>query len=99
MMLTFIFTGAAVLLPGFLTDSLPAMPKMPDYRFYEWGILLIAFFGLIAVLVANTRLTAIVSLGIQGFAVALIFMMFARRICPSPSSWWRRCRSLSLLWS
>lgn len=76
MMLTFIFTGAAVLLPGFLTDSLPAMPKMPDYRFYEWGILLIAFFGLIAVLVANTRLTAIVSLGIQGFAVALIFMMF-----------------------
>ncbi len=54
MVLTFIFTGAAVLLPGFLTDSLPAMPKMPDYRFYEWGILLIAFFGLIAVLVANT---------------------------------------------
>ncbi|MEO9526206.1 MAG: hydrogen gas-evolving membrane-bound hydrogenase subunit E, partial [Roseibium sp.] len=41
-----------------------------------WGIFLIAVLGLIAVLVAKTRLTAIVSLGIQGFAVALIFMMF-----------------------
>ncbi|MEO0815610.1 MAG: hydrogen gas-evolving membrane-bound hydrogenase subunit E, partial [Myxococcota bacterium] len=54
----------------------PAMPKLPEYRFYEWGILLIAVLGLIAVLIARTRLTAIVSLGVQGFAVALIFMMF-----------------------
>lgn len=76
MLLTFAFTAVAVLLPGYLTNSFPAMPKMPDYRFYEWGILLIAVLGLIAVLIAKTRLTAIVSLGIQGFAVALIFMMF-----------------------
>jgi len=76
MMLTFIFAALAVLLPGYLTNSFPAMPKLPEYRFYEWGILLIAVLGLIAVLVAKTRLTAIVSLGIQGFAVALIFMMF-----------------------
>jgi len=76
MMLIFVFTAAAVLLPGLITGSLPAMPKLPDYRFYEWGILFIAVLGLIAVLIAKTRLTAIVSLGIQGFAVALIFMMF-----------------------
>lgn len=76
MILTFIFAGLAVLLPGYLTNSFPAMPKLPEYRFYEWGILLIAVLGLIAVLVAKTRLTAIVSLGVQGFAVALIFMMF-----------------------
>ncbi|WP_305988795.1 putative monovalent cation/H+ antiporter subunit A [Roseibium sp. MMSF_3544] len=76
MLLTFVFTALAVLLPGYLTDSFPAMPKMPEYRFYEWGIFLIAVLGLIAVLIAKTRLTAIVSLGIQGFAVALIFMMF-----------------------
>ena len=31
--------------------------------------------GLVAVLRANNRLTAIVSLGIQGFAVALLFML------------------------
>ncbi|MEO9775439.1 putative monovalent cation/H+ antiporter subunit A [Roseibium sp.] len=76
MILIFGFTAVAVLLPGYLTGSYPAMPKMPEYRFYEWGIFLIAVLGLIAVLVAKTRLTAIVSLGIQGFAVALIFMMF-----------------------
>ncbi|MCK7612750.1 putative monovalent cation/H+ antiporter subunit A [Roseibium sediminicola] len=76
MILTFIFAGLAVLLPGYLTNSFPAMPKLPEYRFYEWGILLIAVLGLIAVLIAKTRLTAIVSLGVQGFAVALIFMMF-----------------------
>eukprot|EP00903_Cladosiphon_okamuranus_P001758 g1756.t1 len=76
MVLTFIFTGLAVLLPGYLTDSFPAMPKLPEYRFYEWGIFLIAVLGLFAVLVAKTRLTAIVSLGIQGFAVALIFLIF-----------------------
>ncbi|MES0882938.1 putative monovalent cation/H+ antiporter subunit A [Roseibium sp. SCP14] len=76
MLLTFVFTAIAILLPGFLVDSFPAMPRLPDYRFYEWGIFLIAVLGLIAVLIAKTRLTAIVSLGIQGFAVALIFMMF-----------------------
>ncbi|MBD8874812.1 putative monovalent cation/H+ antiporter subunit A [Roseibium polysiphoniae] len=76
MMLTFGVTAAAVLVPAFLNDGLPSMPAMPDYAFYEWGILGMAFLGLIAVLVAKTRLTAIVSLGIQGFAVALIFMLF-----------------------
>ena len=76
MVLTFIFVGLTVLLPGYLTNSWPAMPKVPDYRFYEWGILAIAVLGLVAVLISKTRLTAIVSLGIQGFAVALIFMMF-----------------------
>ena len=35
-----------------------------------------AAIGLIAVLGAKTRLTAIVALGIQGFAVAVIFMLF-----------------------
>jgi len=76
MLLTFVFTALAVLLPGYLSGSFPALPKLPEYRFYEWGILLIAVLGLIAVLIAKTRLTAIVSLGVQGFAVALIFMMF-----------------------
>ncbi|WP_150522993.1 putative monovalent cation/H+ antiporter subunit A [Roseibium sediminis] len=76
MALTFIVTGVAVLLPGYLTGGWPAMPKMPSYHFYEWGIFLIAVIGLIAVLVAKTRLTAIVSLGIQGFAVAIIFMLY-----------------------
>ncbi|MBO6757761.1 MAG: putative monovalent cation/H+ antiporter subunit A [Roseibium sp.] len=76
MILTFLATAVAVLAPGYLADAWPAMPRWPDYAFYEWGIFLIAVLGLIAVLIAKTRLTAIVSLGIQGFAVAVIFMLF-----------------------
>jgi len=76
MAVTFLATGAAVLVPGYLGGGWPAMPKVPDYTFYEWGILLIAVMGLVAVLISKTRLTAIVSLGIQGFAVAMIFMLF-----------------------
>ena len=46
------------------------------YRFfYEWLLFLIAVMGLFAVIWAKDRLTAIVSLGIQGFAVAVFFML------------------------
>lgn len=76
MILTFIAAGAAVLVPSYLGGGWPALPHMPVYTFYEWGIFLLAVLGLIAVLIANTRLTAIVSLGIQGFAVAIVFLLF-----------------------
>jgi multicomponent Na+:H+ antiporter subunit A len=76
MTLTFLVTALALLVPLTLTGNWPSVASMPDFRFYEWGILAIAASGLVAVLVAKTRLTAIVSLGIQGFAVAVIFMLF-----------------------
>jgi multicomponent Na+:H+ antiporter subunit A len=59
-----------------MQNALPAVPALPNLRFYEWAILAIAAIGLIAVIVAKTRLVAIVSLGIQGFAVAIIFLLF-----------------------
>ncbi|NVK33169.1 MAG: putative monovalent cation/H+ antiporter subunit A [Rhodobacteraceae bacterium] len=76
MLVIFAIVAGAVLIPTFTMNGLPNWPEVPDYRFYEWGILGIAILGLIAVLVAKTRLTAIVSLGIQGFSVAVIFMFF-----------------------
>ncbi len=76
MKVAFAATAAAVLLPLILLDELPDWPEMPQMRFYEWGIMAIAVIGLAAVLNAKNRLTAIVALGIQGFAVALIFMLF-----------------------
>ena len=69
-------TAIALLLPMLAFGELPSWPEMPDMRFYEWGIMAIAVIGLIAVLTANNRLTAIAALGIQGFAVALLFMLF-----------------------
>jgi len=76
MMFTFLFTGIVMVVPGYLQGGWPVWPEMPDYRFYEWAILFIAAAGLGAVLIAKTRLTAIASLGIQGFAVAVIFMLW-----------------------
>ena len=57
-------------------DELPDWPQFPDLYIYEWSTLGLAVVGLYALIVAKTRLTAIVSLGIQGFAVALIFLLF-----------------------
>lgn len=50
--------------------------SLPSLSIYEWGIVGLAVLGLIAVLVAPSRLVAILSLGVQGTAVALIFLLF-----------------------
>ncbi|MEX3008063.1 putative monovalent cation/H+ antiporter subunit A [Hoeflea sp. TYP-13] len=74
---TFIVLAIAVLVPMFMFDELPGLPTMPEsLSFYETAIMAIAAAGLLSVLYAKDRLTAIVSLGIQGFAVALLFMLF-----------------------
>ena len=46
---------------------------LPELRPYEWGVIGLAVLGLLAVLIAQSRLIAILSLGIQGTALALIF--------------------------
>jgi len=57
------------------TRSLPAWPQFPNLFFYEWAVIGILVLGVLVVAFANSRLTAIVSLGIQGLAVALLFML------------------------
>ena len=76
MTITFVLVAASMLVPMVVFDELPAVPDVPDMHFYEWSIIAIAVIGLGAVIYAKDRLTAIVSLGIQGFAVALLFMIF-----------------------
>jgi multicomponent Na+:H+ antiporter subunit A len=44
--------------------------------FYEWGAVAIAAAGIVMVVVARTRLAAIIALGVQGLALALIFLFF-----------------------
>jgi multicomponent Na+:H+ antiporter subunit A len=56
--------------------ELPEWPVFEAITFYEAGIMLLGIVGLAAVIYANDRLTAIVSLGVQGFAVAVIFILF-----------------------
>ena len=74
---TFILLALTLLVPPFVFGELPGMPNWPEkILVQEAAFLLIALIGLIAVLRAADRLTAIVSLGIQGFAVAVIFLLF-----------------------
>ena len=72
---TFIIVAVAILLPMRLFGEMPAWPAFPALRFYEWAVFALALIGLGAVVWAKDRLTAVVSLGIQGFAVALLFML------------------------
>lgn len=76
MTVTFIIVAIVLFVPMIFAGELPQVPAWPDLTFYEWGVLAIALIGLVAIIFANDRLTAIVSLGIQGFAVALIFLLF-----------------------
>lgn len=76
MLVVFVALAIALYAPLLMIDGLPPMPEMPVLTFYEWGILLLACIGLLSVIAAKSRLIAIVSLGIQGFAVALIFILF-----------------------
>ncbi|CDZ53738.1 putative monovalent cation/H+ antiporter subunit A [Neorhizobium galegae] len=74
---TFILLAVTLLVPPFLFGELPAMPAWPEQLLVqEAAFFAIAVIGLVAVLRAKDRLTAIVSLGIQGFAVAVIFLLF-----------------------
>ncbi|MDB5507389.1 MAG: Na(+) antiporter subunit [Devosia sp.] len=66
----------ALFVPMLSYRALPPWPLLPQLRFYEWGIFALAAAGLVALLLARTRLGAIVALGVQGLAVALVYLVF-----------------------
>ena len=71
----FVVIAAALLVPMIVAGELPDWPSIPMLQLHEWAVLLVAVTGLYAVLRSRNRLTAIVSLGIQGFAVAVLFLL------------------------
>jgi multicomponent Na+:H+ antiporter subunit A len=75
MTVTFVVIALVILVPLAVFSEGPAVPVFPELPFYEWTTLAIAVIGLGAVVYAKNRLTAIVSLGIQGFAVAVLYML------------------------
>ena len=66
---------AALYLPLAAMGGLPSVPAFPDLPFHVWGALLLTAIGLFAVVLFSVRLNAIIALGIQGFGVAVIFML------------------------
>lgn len=77
MTITFAIIAVSLFVPMWVYDEFPDMPDFTgEVNFYEAAIMGILILGLLAVIYAKDRLTAIVSLGIQGFAVAVLFMLF-----------------------
>jgi multicomponent Na+:H+ antiporter subunit A len=73
---TFIAIAVALFLP-FLASGLPeARAPSALAEPYHFMVLAVAVIGLLIVILAKTRLVAIVSLGVQGIMVALIFMLY-----------------------
>ncbi|NDW03760.1 putative monovalent cation/H+ antiporter subunit A [Jiella pacifica] len=75
MTVTVMVIAAGLFAPMILGGALPAEPSMPTLYFYEWIVLALILVGILAVVIAKNRLTAIVSLGIQGFSIALLFIL------------------------
>ena len=72
----FLMLALATIVPLWSLGGLPAWPQAMDLTFYEWGTVLIAVIGIATVVAARTRLFAILALGIQGLAVALLYLLF-----------------------
>ncbi len=77
MTVTFAVVALALLVPPAIYGEWPRLPVWPaGMPFHELAVLVLAAVGIGAVLTANSRLTAIVALGIQGFCVAMLFLLF-----------------------
>ena len=77
MTVTFAVIALALLVPPAVYGEWPRLPVWPaNVPFHEVAVMILAVLGIGAVLTANNRLTAIVALGIQGFCVAVLFLLF-----------------------
>lgn len=77
MTITFILVAFVLLAIPFRYGEFPRAPFFAsDVPLHELAIMTIAVAGLVAIMIAPDRLTAIVSLGVQGFAVAMIFLLY-----------------------
>ncbi len=72
----FVLLGCATVGPLWLLDGLPNLPLHWDATFYELGVMAMAVLGLVLVVGARTRLMGILALGVQGAAVALLFLFY-----------------------
>ena len=76
LVIVFAALALVLLVPLATLRGWPVLPHFAPLTFYEWGAVAMAATGVITVVAARTRLGAIVALGIQGLAVALIFLFF-----------------------
>ncbi|MFC0010419.1 hydrogen gas-evolving membrane-bound hydrogenase subunit E [Devosia nitrariae] len=68
--------GLERLMPPSALGTWAAQWSWSDLTVYEWAVVAIAIIGLVALVIAQNRLVAILSLGVQGIAVAMLFLLF-----------------------
>jgi multicomponent Na+:H+ antiporter subunit A len=66
---------AALLAPFLAAGQLPPL-GLATLDVSEWGVVLLGSAGVVAVLLAPSRLFSILALGVQGLATALVFLLF-----------------------
>jgi len=76
LIVVFIALGCAAIGPLWLMGGLPSLAVQWDVTFYELGVMLMAVLGLVLVVGARTRLMGILALGVQGAAMALLFLFY-----------------------
>ena len=76
LVITLACLALVLITPLWAMGDWPALPRISSGAFYEWGIVAMAAIGVVMVVAAKTRLGAIIALGVQGLAVALIFMLY-----------------------
>ena len=76
LLVVFALLAVAAIVPLWLLGGLPVLPAWPELKFYEWAVVGLAVVGVVTVVLAQSRLFAILALGVQGLAVALLFMLF-----------------------
>ncbi len=77
LLVTLIVVAVAMLYPTITMGDLNLTASLPDADFYIWGIALLALAGGFAIAAARSRLVAILSMGVLGVSVALIFVLFS----------------------
>ena len=77
MTVTFGVIAFALIAPMAWYGEWPRLPVWPaDVQFHELAFMVIAVVGVVGTLMAKNRLNSILALGIQGFAVAVLFLLF-----------------------
>jgi multicomponent Na+:H+ antiporter subunit A len=75
LLVVFAILAAAMLLPLWLLGGMPPLPRTADLALHEWGVVGLAGLGVATVVYAQSRLFAILALGVQGLAVAILFLL------------------------
>lgn len=74
LVIVFAAFALSVVLPMTLLDAWPSWSAIHSLGYYEWGAIALMVSGLSMVVFAPTRLTAIIGMGVQGLALALLFL-------------------------